>query len=275
MDVLVTQFSYASWAGNRDDVDSRKAAAAAVVERLVSQCRVLQPRYVVLAASYVWFCHAENFHMNQTANRVGEVAREVATRSQSIPVVLYPGDRWIVGEPNDFELASKRYAQDIAALELSPPLTPERRVLEPELLEHGAAFVQRLIEQNRTIRLFLLPTARIYVTDLERHFTLSTSRGFRAAQGKLPSDVELGSDALDYAFRFGWGGETLLVSGRYGVPERGDFARFYAYFEISLGNSRSSSYPSVLDVARAKIGAALPSGVRRMARAVFRKFQRS
>lgn len=51
-------------------------------------------------------------------------------------------------------------------------------------------------------------------------------------------DVALGSDSLDYALRYLWGGDTLNINGRFEKPRLGKFSRFRIYFAIaSLNNS--------------------------------------
>jgi hypothetical protein len=263
IDVLMTQFSYASWAGNRRDLRAHEQAAAGVVRRLLQQCEILKPRFVVLGASYVWFCHPDNVHMNAAANRVGDVARTIAATTEVRPIVLYPGETWDVGAPHDFAPAAEKYASDAAACVERPALTSERHVGEAELSSHGNAFVRQLLKYNRTTRLLLLEPTRIYVTDLQKTFSLSPLRGFtEVGTGGPPADVELSSDALDYAFRFGWGGETLLVSGRYEVPPGGDFKRFYKYFDIAMTNARGHRYPNVVQVGRTHLAGLLPPATR-------------
>lgn len=246
IDVLVTQFSYAAWAGNKGDEVAHRDAAAAVVDRLVEQCEVLRPRYVVLAASFVWFCHPDNFHMNAHANRIGDVVRSVRERCAAQAIVLYPGDTWVVGAEHDPGPAIQRYQSDQDRV-AEHALTPARHVPEAELLAHGRDFLRRLIKHNRTLRLFLLAPTRIQVSDLGKHFILHPLRGFvEVPSGDKIPDVELGSDALDFAFRFGWGGETLIVSGRYVVPKGGNFARFHEYFNIAADNNRGHRFPGLL-----------------------------
>ena len=51
----------------------------------------LDPTYVLPFASYIYFCHEENFYMNDNIADVKTVADEISSAG-SIPLVLYPGD---------------------------------------------------------------------------------------------------------------------------------------------------------------------------------------
>ena len=55
VDVLLTQFSYANWCGNRGDAQAHRAVADGKLVQIARQVRVLKPRWVVPFASFVWF----------------------------------------------------------------------------------------------------------------------------------------------------------------------------------------------------------------------------
>jgi L-ascorbate metabolism protein UlaG (beta-lactamase superfamily) len=58
VDVLLTQFSYAYWAGNRDEKPYRERIAREKLEWLKFQCDVFKPAVTIPIASYVYFCHS-------------------------------------------------------------------------------------------------------------------------------------------------------------------------------------------------------------------------
>src|SRR5262249_33143574 len=72
-DVLLTQFSYASWVGNREDVSSHRRAAQCKRDEMRKQAEILQPKWIVPFASFIWFCHHENYYMNQNVNRISDI----------------------------------------------------------------------------------------------------------------------------------------------------------------------------------------------------------
>ncbi|MCC5869653.1 MAG: MBL fold metallo-hydrolase [Gammaproteobacteria bacterium] len=116
VDVLLTQFSISAWDGNAEDQARREAGAVTMLERTVRQTRTLKAKHVIPFASFVWFCHEENFYMNSAMRPVGDAAAWIAGQTEAQPVVLYPGDRWALGSVHDSELAIKRYAADLAGI---------------------------------------------------------------------------------------------------------------------------------------------------------------
>jgi len=248
VDTLLTQFSVSAWDGNADDIERRRAGARAMLDRAVLHARVFEAGHVIPFASFIWCCHEENAYMNSAMVGVGEVARTLAERTGAVPIVMYPGDVWTVGETFDSDAAIARYARDVAAL---PSRVPYRSTSVPitDLQQIAARFTARLKAGVSPLRLRLRAAklnalhqlrvhrqhrlgrwlvaglqvgllrkrpARIWVTDHRASATFDLIGGLQPSG--LPRDrcdVELSSAALAYAFRFLWGGETLQVNGRF------------------------------------------------------------
>lgn len=232
-DVLLTQFSYAQWSGNPEDVEFRRSEARRKLNEVRLQIERLKPQYVIPFASFVEFCHPENFYMNDGVNRIDDVAGFIAVTGAQ-PIVLYPGDVWSVGDGQwDSAPAIERYLRDLDDVP-SRPLVKSQPVEVSELKKQAEVFLQRL--SGRDAKLLtgaaltgMLPMANIWISDYERAFTLSRG-GLRAANvspGRC--DVSLSSSALSYMFRFPWGGNTLEVNGRFRKPSGGDYGRFHAW----------------------------------------------
>jgi L-ascorbate metabolism protein UlaG (beta-lactamase superfamily) len=246
IDVLATQFSIAAWNGNPEEEERRRAGARHMLERTVAQCRTLAPGFVIPFASFVWFCHEENHYMNSAVVRVDEVEAAVRRETSSIPVVLYPRDRWRVGEPHDNAEALARWAADYRSLPSRERIAA--RTIPFETLQSLAErFRGRLAGKVGALRLRVrlarvnaryqrrrrpgpagwlraalallalrARPARLYLTDLARSATFDLHRGLLPSD--LPRedcDLELSSDSLAYAFRFLWGGLALQINGRF------------------------------------------------------------
>ncbi|MBV8245261.1 MAG: MBL fold metallo-hydrolase, partial [Candidatus Eremiobacteraeota bacterium] len=112
VDVLLTQFSYAEWAGNPEDARLREASAAEKLRRIRIQCETFEPAWVIPFASFIYWCHPENFFMNDEMNEVLDVASFIESRLHRRPIVLYPGDRWTAGKPHDWQEAARAYHRD-------------------------------------------------------------------------------------------------------------------------------------------------------------------
>lgn len=246
-DVLLAQFSFARWTGNRDEPEKRAAAAELARALFLRSVTAIQPRYVIPSASFSWFCNTENYWMNEQAHHVGEISDDVS-HAGATPIVLYPGDTWRVGAPHDNASAIERYDRDYQRVSSPEALFSNPTVELSKLKERAATFVDKLKAANSRLLLPFLKPARIYLDDHQRSVVLSLAKGLEESQ--LPRercDVALGSDSLDYSLRYLWGGDTLNINGRFEKPHHGQFSRFRIYFAIaSLNNGGIAFNPAYL-----------------------------
>jgi hypothetical protein len=249
VDILLTQYSISGWDGNTEEEQRRLRGAQAMIDRSCEQARILGVEYVVPFASFIWFCHEENVYMNSALRPPRDVASAIDQRTGARAVVLYPGDLWEVGSEHDSRSALERYDTDLASLpqrELykSEPvelveLRASARRFADLLLKgrsrlrlalgsrafNARAQSQRVARHGRVIQLlaavrevlrFRARPSRIWLSDHHRAVEFDLINGLRAAGfGLEECDLEVGSSALHFAFRFLWGGETLQVNGRF------------------------------------------------------------
>jgi UDP-MurNAc hydroxylase len=226
--VLFTQFSFAGWSGNPDDREYRRAQARSKFDQMRLQIEELRPEYVVPFASYVWFSHEENFYHNAEMNRVGDVASFIETLG-AVPVVLYPGDRWQVGAPANWQAAAQRYEHDFSQMLRNGPRDRGSSVGVELLTRAAAQYLERLKRRNPLLA--FLPGLRtaVLVTDLNCSFSLTVG-GMQPLPPSSPVDVALRSDSLYFALKVPWGANALAVNGRFTVPAGGDRERFFRFF---------------------------------------------
>jgi UDP-MurNAc hydroxylase len=236
-DVLFTQFSYANWAGNKEDSETRKKYAKNKIKDIERQVSILKPDYAIPFASYVWFCHAENFYMNDEVNKIDFVYDYIKTNLKTKPVVLFPGEKWDIESHHDSEASVQKwmnsYSKNISSLSVIKP----KPVAKEELISMGNKFIEKIKSGNTGwINIFLRPSF-IFIEDYNESYELSL-QGFKIASvAKEKCDIVMSSDALQYCFRFLWGGSTIRVNGRYQVPKHGKFFNWKLYFQIAQNNN--------------------------------------
>lgn len=236
-DVLLTQFSYANWAGNRGDVEEHRRAAANKRQEIRRQVEVLEPKWVIPFASFVWFSHEQNYYLNEGMNRVGDIAECLENELHVKPVVLYPGDTWEVGTPHDSEMTLKRYEADYGKVFANPPLDGVKTASNEELLLASEKFLAQLRARNNRLFMRFLPPARIYLTDKDQT-AIVHALALRLIQGRIGApDIEMSSDSLLYCFKFGWGSDSLQVNGRFQVPPGANSRRFFRIFRVACLNT--------------------------------------
>jgi L-ascorbate metabolism protein UlaG (beta-lactamase superfamily) len=240
VDILMTQFSYAYWAGNRNDKVRREKVAAEKLELLKFQCLQFSPRVVIPMASFIYFCHEENFYLNDSMNDVRKTWQFIRANTAAVPVILYNGDVYRYGEPWDSEAAIRKYMEDLEKVRNgSVILVQNKPVAEEQLFHESRLFSKRLLARtNLFLRLYLRPS-RVHCHDLGKTYELSVRRGLRAGSF-VPEgcDVSLSSESLLFCLKFPYGLDTTQINGRMQKPPLGNYRRFYNLFRIMQQESR-------------------------------------
>ena len=248
VDVLLTQFSYANWAGNPGDAARHKAEAETYIRQMKLQIETIRPRYVIPFASFVRFAHEQNAFHNAWANRVDDIVAMLESDCGVVPVALYPGDRWSLFDAHDNAPTLAKYGDRYA--ESMTGLTPTETVAEPRLIEMAGDFVARLRKSNVTAPLWpiqlagYLRPARVYLDDLGRAYVFSMLTGLRPASvARASCDIATYSDAFAFCLQNLFGSGTLAVNGRFEAPAGGDIKYFWRQFAIAAENNEGRFFP--------------------------------
>jgi UDP-MurNAc hydroxylase len=240
VDVLLSQFSYANWVGNPEDSASHATHARRKLSEMRRYIQVFEPAIFIPFASFIYFSHAENSFMNTAINRIGDVY-EFTTRQLGVStVILYPGDKWELGEARDSRDSIRRYELDFdRAVSLPPDTSPSIQMTK--LQETANGLIRKCGHKNNRVLLNALQPAVIRLNDLGIDVELSYRGGLREVKGKRP-DIMTSSESLHYCLQYDWGGDTLAVNGRYQVPPDGNARRFFRIFRVPAHNSAGNSF---------------------------------
>jgi hypothetical protein len=234
----MTQFSYAEWPGNPDDAKAQETEAREKLRRIKVQASVFKPDYVIPFASFVWFCHEENFAHNQHMTSVARAASYIEATSEAKAVVLYPGDRWVVGEAHDWRPAAERYQQDFERRMAGGPIVATRSATMSQLSDAFLEFLRRIRAKNDPLlRLVPVPSTTVHLTDANVTLKLTLRGMQRIPNPRLGPDVATSSENLLYSLRFEWGSSTLHSNGRFIEPLGGRHERFFRFFRIADDNN--------------------------------------
>jgi len=254
VDVLLSQFSYASWISNAEELEARKKAGDARLQRLALQISTFRPTFIIPFASFVYFSHAENQFLNNGANHVDRVYAFLSGLHSAQPVVLYPGEGWTVGDAHDNGGSLERYNSDYLQQKV---LHNSQSVPLHELESLATQYCLRLRKKNSPWLLKLMGSRlvglfkpiRIRLNDLEIAVEFDLDKGLRLAElgssGPIPA-IELHSESLAYLLRFEWGFDTLRVNGRFRAnrPEYGAAVRTLSV--AVLNNAGRSVRPALV-----------------------------
>lgn len=241
VDILLTQFSYAYWAGNRDQVAYRKRIADEKLLWVKFQTDNFKPKVTIPIASYIYFCHEENFYLNDSINTARKTHDFLLRHTDNTPVILYNNEEYEFGQTHDNEKSIGMYEADFANITANKDLKLEWNVQKTveEITAAARDFVTELRDHNSAILKFYLRDAHIFLWDHNKSFRLSLTQGLvPGSKDEDQCDVSLSSESFLFCIKFPYGMDTTQINGRLQKPPAGNYSRFYNFFRINHLKSR-------------------------------------
>jgi len=243
VNVLLSQYSYAGWLGNPENVDARRDGASKVLSRLRTQVEILRPDFTLPFASAIYFGHSENRYLNDERNSLRN-AFDALCDLPTKAICLTPGETWHLGDTHDNlkSLAIFDWANDLT----NKSFVSSAPVTFSELLKAFSQYTARI--KNRNNRLLLriatlrgigvIPTVRLWLTDLEMWVEFNVVRGLTQLKSKPKSvDAEISSECLNFLLTKDFGIDTLMVNGRLIAGTKGLTPLIRAFGIGKLNNS--------------------------------------
>tara|TARA_B110000037_G_scaffold145645_1_gene164591 strand:+ start:462 stop:1739 length:1278 start_codon:yes stop_codon:yes gene_type:complete len=244
VDLLLTQFSFANWVGNRNDISLMKAHAQRKLVEIKKQISCFKPKYTIPFASFVWFCHEDNFHFNAHANRIGLVYDYIG-KLGTLPLIFYPGDVWSYGQSHKSLPRINEYLKDYHDLS-KRELTKFKSKSIEELAEIGNIFREKAFMKNNKRKLLSYQALIIHVTDLNDVLSLSYKYGLKKVNiNPGQSDISFHSQNLYYCLKYDWGFDTILIAGTFQKPLDGNFQNFMEYQWVATLNNQGKRMKSL------------------------------
>ena len=173
VDILLTQFSYAYWTGNKDEVAFRTKVADEKLKSMKLQCDIFLPTITIPIASYVYFCHEENFYLNDCVNTAEKTYNYLNANTKTTTVILYNGDEYSFPQIWDSEKSINNYKKDFNEILLHPErLAKNNSVSIEALIQQAIIFIDNLNNTNNFLIKGLLKETKIHLSDYNKTFIL-------------------------------------------------------------------------------------------------------
>ncbi len=249
VDLLLTQFSYANWCGNKSQKTLREKEAKIYLKQMLSQIEFLNPSTVIPFASYIYFCHEENFYHNDSINKVSEIYKIITNKTNTECNVLYPGDFWDIGKPYNSLKAIAKYEKNYNSLN-EAILKKSRKIPINDLINSANIYKHNLKKKNwifplKILKFFgYLRATKIYLTDHKKSLFFSFCTGISLKNfPRNDSDIQLSSESLLYCLNYLWGVGTLAINARFTTSDNGSIRYFYRNFALSAENNAGRYFP--------------------------------
>lgn len=215
-DVVLNQFSIAGFDGYKDEAKALAVSARSKLKTMVDTHRILDAKYTVPFASFVYFSAIDNKFINGHANSIGDAVKALDTAGLK-SIVLYPSDSYTPGQEWDNSGAVSKLQQAYDTIDQAPFDTPEK--ISTDDLESAFKmfyanlrryYPKMLLDRIGTLRWRLEDCQMVVVTDFAAgRFYVDSLAG--------ESDIDVYSQPLHHGLSTPFGFETLAVSGRFHV----------------------------------------------------------
>ncbi|MFM7082345.1 MAG: MBL fold metallo-hydrolase [Actinomycetota bacterium] len=215
VDLVAVQYGVANWTGNLEDVDERSAAAAAVLDRVRTMVRALEPQRVLPFASEFEFCHKENVHLNSEQNDISDVTAVV--NEFSVPVVqLANGDEFDLAQSTVRRMHPQSPRKDHEPIQQKSVGISELQRTQRSRLESTAGFhgkirswiYFRLIERTRLGRIVVATPDTAMVFEL-------TATSIKEVSISVPPNIVMSSEMFAELIGKPYGLDNLFIGGRF------------------------------------------------------------
>ncbi len=233
-DILMSQFSYAYWGGNKENIRYRQKVAEDKLKLLQWQCNYFLPKFIIPIASYIYFCHEENFYMNDSINTIEKTYSYLKEAVRASPVILYKNESFTIHTMHNSKKSIQLHAKDLAESLINPVLSKSSFINE-NIVNKEIVLFNALVKQYPWYVKLFLRAPIIYISDYKSARKLNLTNGLIPVKcQKNESDIIISSESLYFCLKFPYGLETLLIGSRLQIPSHGHYSRFYNLFRFEL-----------------------------------------
>jgi L-ascorbate metabolism protein UlaG (beta-lactamase superfamily) len=245
---LLNQFSIAGFDGYLDAGTALGRAASQKLGAMLDAHRILDARFTIPFASFVYFSAVDNRFVNEFANSIGDTQKAFDGAGLKT-VVLRPGDEYECGSSWDNRPALDFLQHVFATTAEAEFDTPPRVPLE-QLAAAFTAFYANLSRYYPRWLLRRIGAIRFFVQDLGQTIECDFGSGHcrLVGDGCQDADIALYSQPLQFGLVNPFGFETLGVSGRFRVLKNRPRWRMLKIVSMLYNHELYLKPPHIFDV---------------------------
>ena len=248
IDILLTQFSFANWIGNIGDKKKSVEMSKWHLNKFKTQVDFIKPKYVIPFASFVFFSNEENYYLNKYSVKIKDVIN-ILEKSESIPIILYPNERWSIGENHKNINSTDKWNNAYNNIKNKKLRSINSKSIE-DIKKIFNLYQDRIKRKNSFSHIKELKKEKklqktfIRVTDLENFISFDIVDGLEVLNHLKEDriDIYMSSDSLYYLLKNEWGRGTLQINGRFQAGGDG-FINFIKQTQIAFANNIQKFYP--------------------------------
>lgn len=242
VDVIAIQFHYANWAGNKGDKtipEFKRRNAVARIKKISDFCGT---KKIILFASYIYYCHEENFYWNQF-DSIGRTVNELEEIGLNV-VIPKPDTEIDFSRELDMDDIRSKNKINICfwenLLASKCPVEITKTIEINSILNSYKKFISKLNQKNR-LDLYRNTDLNdfnliIKLTDLDTTIKLWLFHERAEETNEKKTDISMSSDALLKALSTDYGLGSVTISSRINFNYKFAY-KLYFFFLIAYRNN--------------------------------------
>jgi hypothetical protein len=243
-DFLLTQFSYAAWKGGKQNINWRVKAAEQKLNTIINQSKLLNAKYIIPFASYIYFCDLYNFYLNDSVNTPLKVS-SIKNNLDTEILFLKPGQYLNLDKPSIDNEEGYNFWQEkfLSVKNLIIKKTPNEKIYDFSSLEEqfykyyfrifskNSIVLSKVISKIKFLKIFQPLIINIQDINLKVKIDL-LNKVFSKTNDD--ADIEMRSRSLFLIFNQDFGFDTLTINGCFEELKKNGFVKMTQ--SLALGN---------------------------------------
>ena len=225
IDILFTQFGYANWISNKEEFELRKKKADEKNKRIQIQNQILNPDAIIPFASFIYFCHHDNFFNNDYQNIPYNLRKSSYLRDfQDKIFFMKPNDKFYINKQFKDFLKQTSYESekfwDNAFKSVKPLDISEKTFTIKEIFSSFKKYKLKtslsllFLPQILEVLGFIKPI-KVYVSDLEKYIQISWIKSSVLNCDSSDALIFIKSSSLLFTLTNDFGIDCLSINGRF------------------------------------------------------------
>ena len=242
IDILASQFGYASWLGNLNDTERRIKESRHYLNSVKDQIRYFKANYYLPFASFSYFATEENFYLNQEQNYIGSASwNTILEPFEDVIMYLRPFESINLKKKIQPQIATKSEVNKKFWYKIFNDLKPQTK-LEPkefdkaEILQAGSDYIKK-INQKFLFAPVIVSRLQSYeeliflINDLDIKVSLDYKNGCRETDTKH-IDIAINADDFCFMLEREYGFDTIFIGGALQIF--GSMHKINAFFNFQV-----------------------------------------
>lgn len=245
IDYIAMQFHYANWAGNPGDQKIPEIKRSDAVNRIIKVANSLKPRNTLLFASYIYYCHEENFFWNE--GHAFEKTFHAVDSMNINPIIPIPGDTINLSDEADLLISATKNEKSLnfwnSALSAIAPTETTKMVGIQELQSAYNNYFSTIHKANNTEKYIGTEIGgfhlNVCLTDHDQDVQLGLFKNNFELKQTTPDtvcDVSVSSEALLLMLTTDFGLGSITISSRINFNYEKAF-KLYFFFLLPYRNN--------------------------------------